>query len=247
MRVRKSERKTSMIKVTVYNEAVHEKLDEAVREIYPQGIHGAIKEFLDADGDFQIRTVTLDDVQSITKELLDDTDVLLWWGHLAHHMVPDEVAQLVQEAVLGGMGFIALHSGHHSKPFRKLMGTTCNLSWREDGDMERLWVIKPGHPIAQGIDRYFEIPHDETYAEPFDIPEPDELVFGTWYEGGEIFRSGCCWNRGHGKVFYFQPGHETFPVFKDKNVQTVIKNAIHWAKPVVRLPLECPNVKKIGT
>ncbi len=236
-----------MIRVTVYNENVHEKLDPAVSAVYPEGIHGAIRSFLEADGDFSVRTVTLDDVESLTKEVLAETDVLLWWGHIAHHKVPDEVARRVQEAVLEGMGFIALHSGHHSKPFRALMGTSCNLSWREDGDMERVWVVKPGHPIAQGLGRYFELPHDETYAEPFDIPEPQALVFATWYEGGELFRSGCCYTRGAGKIFYFQPGHETFPIYYDANVQTVLKNAVRWAAPTARVPLDCPNIRKIGT
>lgn len=236
-----------MIKVTVFNEYIHEKLEDKVREIYPEGIHTAIKDFLLEDGGFTVRTVTLEDPScGITKEVLDDTDVLLWWGHIGHHLVPDEVADLVQQAVLEGMGFIALHSGHHSKPFRRLMGTSCNLSWRENGDMERVWVIKPGHPIAKGLGRYFELPHDETYAEPFDIPEPDELVFATWYEGGELFRSGCCFRRGNGKIFYLQPGHESFPIYYDKNIQLVLKNAIRWAAPECRIPLDCPNIKKIG-
>ena len=233
--------------VTVWNEFLHKVTKERVRAIYPDGIHSVIKDFPDADGGFEVKTATLDQPDcGITKELLDDTDVLLWRGHMAHNKVSDEAAELVQKAVLSGMGFIALHSAHHSKPFRRLMGTTCNLSWREDGDMERVWVIKPSHPIAQGIDRYHELPHDETYAEPFDIPEPDELVFATWYEGGELFRSGCCFRRGNGKIFYFQPGHETFPIYKDKNVQTVIKNAIRWASPGIRQEITCPHVKKIG-
>ncbi len=237
-----------MIRVTVWNEFKHEQEKEKVKDIYPDGIHNAIKEFLEKDGEFTVNTATLYDGENcgITDELLQNTDVLIWWGHAAHAKVPDEIAKKVQKAVLSGMGFIALHSAHHSKPFKLLMGTTCNLSWRENGDMERLWVIKPSHPIASGIDRYFEIPHDETYAEPFDIPEPDELVFGGWYEGGEIFRSGCCFLRGNGKIFYFQPGHETFPIYYDKNVQTVIKNAIRWAVPVIRQTIECPHIKKIG-
>ncbi len=235
-----------MTKVLIFNEFKHEKKSDKVKEIYPEGIHKAISGFLEEDGN-QVKCVTLDDENcGITDELLSDTDVLIWWGHMAHHLVPDEVAVKVQRAVLSGMGAIFLHSAHHSKPFRLLMGTTCNLGWREDGDMERLWVIKQAHPIAQGIDRYFELPHEETYAEPFDIPEPDELVFGGWYEGGEIFRSGVCYNRGMGKVFYFQPGHETFPTFYDENVQTIIKNAVKWAYPTVRGVLSCPNIKKIG-
>ena len=243
-----------MIRVLVWNEYKHEQTKEKVAAIYPNGMHSAIKDFLDKDGEFEVKTATLfnnnkevDESCGLTDELLAETDVLLWWGHTAHDLVPDEVAEKVQKAVLSGMGFIALHSAHHSKPFKRLMGTTCNLSWREDGDTERVWVVKPSHPIAQGIDRYFELNGVETYAEPFDIPEPDELVFGGWYSGGEIFRSGCTFKRGNGKIFYFQPGHETFPIFYDNNVQTVIKNAIRWAKPVIRQEIDCPHIKKIGT
>ena len=140
---------------------------------------------------------------------------------------------------------VFLHSAHHSKPFKFLLGTSCNLSWREDGDLERVWVCKPSHPIAQGLGRYFEIEHEETYAEPFDIPNPDELVFMGWYEGGELFRSGCCYNRGNGKIFYFQPGHESYPTFYNKDVQTVIKNAVRYVAPSYRAKLECPRVEKI--
>ncbi len=237
-----------MIKVTVWNEFKHEQEKEKVKEIYPYGIHNAIKEFLDKDGGFEVKTATLyDENCGITDEILENTDVLLWWGHGAHDKVPDEIAKKVQNAVLSGMGFIALHSAHHSKPFKMLMGTTCNLSWREDGDMERVWVIKPSHAIANGIDRYFELPHVETYSEPFDIPEPNELVFGGWYDGGEMFRSGCCFLRGNGKIFYFQPGHETFPIFYDNNVQTIIKNAIRWATPSYRQKIECPHIKKLSS
>lgn len=235
-----------MIRVTVWNEFKHEQEKEKIKAVYPDGIHNTIRAFLDEDGEFEVKTATLyDENCGITEELLNNTDVLIWWGHCAHDKVPDEVAKMVQKAVLSGMGFIPLHSAHHSKPFKLLMGTTANLSWREDGDMERIWVVKPSHPIAQGIDRYFELPHEETYSEPFDIPEPNELVFGGWYEGGEIFRSGCCFLRGNGKIFYFQPGHETFPIYYDKNVQTVIKNAIRWAAPTYRQIIECPQVKKI--
>jgi len=237
-----------MIKVTVWNEFRHEKELESVRSIYPEGMHKAIADFLQSD-EIQVKTATLDDEEcGLTEEVLRDTDVLIWWGHMAHHLVPDEVAARVRDHVLKGMGFIGLHSAHHSKPFRLLMGTSCNLSWRENGDMERIWNINPAHPITQGIGRYFELPHVETYAEPFGIPEPDEVLFMGWYEGGEVFRSGCTFHREYGKIFYFQPGHETFPIFYDTNVQTIIRNAVYWAKPVVRREdLPCPHIKKIGT
>ena len=233
-----------MIKVTVFNEFRHEKESEAIRAIYPDGIHGAIKAGI-ADDEIVVRTVTLDDPEcGLTQEVLDDTDVLLWWGHMAHHEVPDEVAQRVRDAVHSGMGAIFLHSGHHSKPFRLLMGTPCNLTWREDGDYGLVWVVNPAHPIAQGIGRFIKLEEVETYGEPFSIPEPQELVFIGGYENGEVFRAGCCWQRGNGKVFYFQPGHETFPTFYNPDVLRVIKNAIHWANPVYRAEIECPNVRK---
>ena len=235
-----------MIRVTVWNEFFHEKNDENVRGIYPDGIHNTIKNFL--KDDFEVRTATLDDEEcGLTKEVLDNTDVLLWWGHMKHGDVPDEVVDRVYEAVISGMGLIVLHSGHHSKIFRKLMGTPCNLSWREDGDMERIWVVNPAHPIAKGLDPYFEIKHEEMYGEPFRIPEPQETVFLGWYEGGEVFRSGVTYQRGNGKIFYFQPGHESYPTYYNKDVQTIIKNAVEWAAPSYRNDdiLACPQVKKI--
>ncbi len=240
-----------MIKVTVFNEFSHEQTDEAVKAVYPNGLHAAIADFLGAEEDMEVRTVTLygENMKlmpdcGITKELLSDTDVLLWWGHRAHKEVADDTAALVRDAVLEGMGVIFLHSAHHSKPFKLLMGTSCNLSWREDGDFERLWVIDPSHPIAEGIDRYIELEHEETYSEPFDIPTPDRLVFGSWYRGGEMFRGGCTFKRGHGNIFYFQPGHETYPTYYDKNVQRIIKNAVRWAKPNYRAALACPHIEK---
>ncbi|MFO7154043.1 MAG: ThuA domain-containing protein [Caldicoprobacter oshimai] len=221
------------IRVTVWNENRHEKIDKNVAKIYPKGIHGAIADFLSQEPDFEVRTATLDEPEhGLTKEVLDSTDVLIWWGHMAHNEVRDDVVDRVYDRVLNGMGLIVLHSGHFSKIFKKLMGTTCNLKWREAGEKERIWVVEPGHPIAEGLGEYFEIPQTEMYGERFDIPAPDTLVFISWFAGGEVFRSGCCYNRGRGKVFYFRPGHETFPIFYQPEVQRVIKNAVRWAAPV---------------
>ncbi|MBQ3761057.1 MAG: ThuA domain-containing protein [Clostridia bacterium] len=236
-----------MIHVTIYNEFLHEQNNEKIRAIYPDGIHMCIKRFLECD-DISVKTITLEDVQNgISDELLKGTDVMLWWGHMAHEKVPDEVAKKVQQEVLSGMGIIFLHSGHHSKPFRLLMGTSCNLTWREDGDYERVWVVKPAHPIARGLGRFIYIPEVETYGEPFDVPEPDVTVFIGGYEGGEVFRSGLCYRRGNGKIFYFQPGHESFPIYKIPDVQTVIRNAVRWAYPDGRAAIDCPHVTKPGT
>ncbi len=235
-----------MIRVTVWNEYYHEIHDKTVAEIYPNGIHNAIADFLAGD-DITVKTATLDEPDcGLSQEALDNTDVLIWWGHCRHNDVPDEVVERVKSEVLKGMGLICLHSAHHSKIFRSLMGTTCNLSWREDGDMERIWTVNPAHPIAKGVGRYFELPAVETYAEPFGIPTPDEVVFMGWYEGGEVFRSGVTFRRENGKIFYFQPGHETFPIFYNPNVQTIIRNAVRWANPTYRAPeLSCPNVERV--
>jgi len=233
-----------MIRVTIYNEYYHEKIEEAIKAVYPEGIHATLKKALE-DENISVKTVTLDTVSEITEELLDNTDVLLWWGHIKHHEVPDEIAVRVQQAVLKGMGAIFLHSGHHSKPFKLLMGTPCNLTWREDGDREFVWVVNPSHPIAEGIGRYIKLDHEETYGEPFSIPEPDELVFIGNFEGGEVFRAGCCYKRNNGKVFYFQPGHEAYPTYYNEDVIKVLKNAISWANPCYREEkLLCPQVTK---
>lgn len=219
-----------MINVTVWNEYRHEKTDQKVQEMYPEGIHGQLKSFLDEE--FTVRTATLDEPEhGLTEEVLNDTDVLVWWGHIAHNEVSDEVVNRVHERVLQGMGLIVLHSGHMSKIFIKLMGTTCDLKWREADETCRIWNINPSHPITDGIGEYIVLEKEEMYGEHFDIPAPDELIFINWYQGGEVFRGGCTYKRGNGKIFYFQPGHETYPSYYNPKVQRVIKNAVKWATP----------------
>lgn len=224
---------TDKIRVTVWNEYRHEKRDEQIARIYPQGIHGAIAAFLNAQPDIKAGTATLDEPEhGLTEEVLANTDVLIWWGHMAHHEVQDAIVDRVQQRVLEGMGLIVLHSGHFSKIFRRMMGTNCSLKWREIGEKNRMWVVAPGHPIVAGLGEYFVIPHVEMYGEFFDIPQPDELIFISWFPGGEVFRSGCCFFRGRGKIFYFQPGHETFPIYYQSEVKQVLTNAVRWAAPV---------------
>ncbi len=220
------------IRVTVWNEYRHEQENDYVACVYPQGIHQTIAQGLRDHGLRAVRTATLDAPEhGLSQEVLDGTDVLIWWGHKAHAAVSDRVVERIHQRVLAGMGLIVLHSGHHSKIFRRLMGTTCSLRWREADEKERIWVVMPGHPIAQGLGPYFEIPEAEMYGEHFDIPQPDELVFVSWFEGGNVFRSGCCFHRGHGKIFYFRPGHETYPIYYRKDVRQVIANAVRWAAP----------------
>ena len=220
------------VRVTVWNEYYHEKTKENVASIYPLGIHGAIAGFLSGEEDLAVRTATLEEPEhGLMEAVLQETDVLIWWGHAKHAQVSDEVAERVCRRVMNGMGLIVLHSGHMSKPFVKLMGTSCSLRWHEEGEKERLFVIKPQHRIARGLPPYFEIAHEEMYGERFDIPEPDELLFLSWFQTGEVFRSGCCFERGYGRIFYFRPGHETFPVYHMPLVQQVISNAVRWAAP----------------
>ncbi|ALC81500.1 ThuA domain-containing protein [Bacillus gobiensis] len=215
--------------VTVWNEFRHEQSDLQVQSIYPNGIHGAIQEFLQEDG-YTVRTAVLDEPEhGLTEKLLNETDVLLWWGHKAHEEVEDAIVERVKQRVLEGMGLIVLHSGHFSKPFKALMGTSCDLKWRETGEKERLWVIDPTHPILEGVGEYIELEQEEMYGEHFDIPEPEELILVSWFEGGEVFRSGCTFKRGRGKIFYFRPGHETYPSYYHPQIQKVIKNAVKWA------------------
>jgi len=221
-----------MINLTIWNEYIHEQEDDHVRKLYPKGIHGCIKEFLEVDKDLNIKTATLEEPEhGLSQEVLNNTDVLIWWGHKAHNLVDDKIVDRIQGRILEGMGLLVLHSGHHSKIFKRMMGTTANIRWAERGEKERVWVCNPGHPIAKGLGEYFEIDMTEMYGEPFQVPAPDETVFVSWFEGGEVFRSGLCYKRGNGKIFYFRPGHESYPVYYNKDVQTVIHNSVHWVCP----------------
>jgi trehalose utilization protein len=236
-----------VVRVTVWNEYRHERSNPKVREIYPDGIHGAIAAHLRKSPDLGVTTVTLDEPQhGLTDNVLHSTDVLTWWGHMAHDDVADAVVDRVVQRVLSGMGLIALHSGHFSKPFKRLMGTTCDLKWRDAGEREILWVTRPGHPILAGIDDHFVLEREEMYGEFFDVPEPQETLLVSSFPGGEVFRSGMTWTRGAGKVFYFRPGHETFPTYHDRNVLRVIENAVRWAAPTGQVEAPRFGERKAG-
>jgi len=223
-------------RVTIWHEFVHEKSNPDVRKVYPDGIHGHLAKALAAP-DLEIRTATLEEPEhGLTKEVVDNTDVMLWWGHAAHDKVADDVVRRVQERVWEGMGILCLHSAHMSKIFKALNGTSGKLHWREAGEKERLWTVDPAHPIAAGLPEHFELPYEEMYGEPFMIAEDAHVVFMSWFEGGEVFRSGFTLKRGNGRMFYFRPGHETYPTYKDPNVLRVLANAIRWAKPVLSAP-----------
>lgn len=225
------------IRVTIWNENLHERdqgdFGKLIRQFYPNGIHNALKEELAAD-DLEITAVSLDmPDQGISDELLENTDVLMWWGHCAHQQVKDELVDKIQKRILAGMGLIVLHSGHYSKIFRRMLGTSCSLRWREVGEKERVWVIDQQHPIARGVPDSFVVPNTEMYGEPFGIPEDGHVVFISWYEGGNVFRSGVTFRRGAGNIFYFSPGHESFPIYRNPDVVKVLGNAVRWAAPTL--------------
>lgn len=234
------------IRTVVWGENVHEQTNKVVADIYPKSMHQTIADALNADAAISATTATLQQPDhGLPASRLAETDVLIWWGHAAHGKVEDAVVERVAEAVWSGMGLILLHSAHFSKIFKRLMGTPCNLTWREAGERERLWVTSPQHPIARGLPDHFELEQEEMYGEPFGVPEPLETVFVSWFAGGEVFRSGLTYRRGAGNVFYFRPGHETYPTYHDANVHTVLRNAVQWAhNPLARIAdvTRAPNV-----
>jgi trehalose utilization protein len=222
------------VRVTVWGENVHEHREEPVRALYPEGMHAAIASGLAGQlGEgVHVRTATLQEPEhGLAQEVLDATDVLTWWGHAAHDEVDEAVVDRVQAAVLGGMGLLVLHSGHYAKVFRRLMGTSCSLRWRNEGERELVWTVDPAHPIAAGVPQPIVIEAHEMYSEHFDIPAPEELVFVSSFAGGEVFRGGCCFRRGAGRIFYFSPGDQEYPVYHHPDVQRVLANAVRWAAP----------------
>lgn len=218
-----------MVSVTIWNEYVQERTEEDVAEVYPDGIHAVLASVL-REREHDVQIATLDEPEhGLSSDVLDDTDVLVWWGHKAHEDVEEKIVKRVCERIYNGMGLVPLHSSHFSKLFKRLMGTPCSLDYRESGERERVWTVDPAHPVSEGLNKSFVIPETEMYGEPFAVPEPDRLVFVSWFEGGEVFRSGCCYHRGNGRIFYFRPGHETYPVYKEPVVQDVLDNAVRWA------------------
>ncbi len=234
-----------MLRVTVWNEYKHEKEYEEIAKVYPQGIHECIAGFLGKEEDLVVRTATFDMPEhGLTEEVLRETDVLVIWSHALQEEFSDEVAERVRQAVLSGMGLVALHSAHFSKIMKKLLGTSMTLKWRH-GDSEKLWCIAPTHPIAAGVPEMIELPEEEMYGEFFDIPKPDDVIFAGWFSGGEVFRSGCTFHRGYGKIFYFQPGHEEYPIYYVPEIQRIIINGVRYCAPVLgmRKQPECEEIK----
>ncbi|MFH1372026.1 MAG: ThuA domain-containing protein [Planctomycetota bacterium] len=209
----------------------------APKNVYPNDICGAIAEGLKELKDWDVVEARLSDPnQGLPDELLNRADVLIWWGHKKHNQVRDGlVDKIVSRVKDEGMGFISLHSSHFARPNIKLMGTPC--SWKEylgDSNTLKITVKDPNHPIARGVED-FTIYHDERYSEPYAVPQPLAVVFEGTYTldngGTDTSRQGLTWEIGKGRVFYFQPGHETNPVFFDPNIRRIISNAVEWAAP----------------
>ena len=224
-----------MIRVTVWNEYVHEREYEDIKKIYPEGIHGCIAGFLEKEEDISVGCATLDMPEhGLSEDVLENTDVLIWWSHARQDEVSDEVVERVCDHIRRGMGFVALHSAHYSKVCRKILGTSMTLSWKNDCH-EKLWCVNPAHPISEGVPTCIDIPLEEMYGEPFGIPKPDDVIFVGWFDSGHVFRSGVTFTKENGKIFYFQCGHESYPIYHVTEIQRIIINAVRWARPVRRL------------
>ncbi len=237
-----------MIRTVVWGENIHERVNEDVRKVYPDGMHEVIAASIQMDQAITASTATLQEPENgLPANRLAETDVLVWWGHKDHGSVDAGVVENIASRVFEGMGLIVLHSGHFSKPFKRLMGTPCALKWREAGERERLWVVNPGHPIASGLPESFVLENEEMYGEFFSVPEPLETIFISWFAGGEVFRSGMTWRRGAGNIFYFRPGHETYPTYHHPTVQKVIRNAVHWAYNPQPMPIQCQAASNVAT
>ncbi|GGA37183.1 ThuA domain-containing protein [Paenibacillus physcomitrellae] len=226
------------IRITVFCEH-HQDRYEPVKSVYPDGIHAAIAAAFAEEPGFQI-TIATQDMPShgLTNEVLECTDVLIWWSHIDNHLLDDTVAnEVCRRVVRDGMGFIALHSASFSKPWQRMLGIEYEAGeWGRfrtmpKGEKERLWVVAPGHPICEGLGDFIEIPQDEMYGEPMLIPEPDKLLFIAWWEGGEVCRSGTLFERGRGKIFGFTPGHEEFPIYHQSEIRRVLRNAVRFLAP----------------
>lgn len=223
--------------ITIFNEYHPNEHTGKAEKNYPGGIHIALKSIFESQ-EYDVVTATQEQAcNGLTDEILDNTDVLLWWSKNWDNELLNSVADKVVSRIREGMGAVFLHSAKNSKPFLRLTGTTsatAPVSWKEPGESERLFVVSPAHPIAEGIPSGYVIPNEEPYCEYFDIPKPDDIVFLGGFGNGMCIRAGVTFTRGAGKIFFFQPGHDSFPVYNDKVIRRIILNAVNWAKPVAK-------------
>lgn len=218
------------MRILIYNEGRDERNKPEVLTIYPKEIGGALSHIVS-----QIPNSEIIDILSmynvkekLTNNLLESVDLLLYWSHGGNSQFPDELAKLIQDHVLRGMGFVVLHSAIGSKPFKALMGTTCSIHYRHD-DFERMTCCNPLHPIAAGLPLHIELDKEESYGEYIDVPKPDDIIYLGWFDSGEVCRSVMTWTRGYGKVVFIQPGHETNSSYHNPYIQKLIVNSCIWA------------------
>jgi trehalose utilization protein len=217
---------------------------------YKNFLGNAVAEFLSKTDGLQVVSANINEPdQGLADDRIAAADVVVWWGHVRHKDVNDsKVESIVAKVKAGKAGFVALHSAHYSKPFKNLMGTNCGFKKvdanKNEGFVQHLRVVSPMHPIAKGV-KDFDIPKTEIYGEPFEVPMPDAIVLYGHWDTGDSFPDVCCWTVGGkgvssaaakaanpgGRVVYFRPGHETFPIFHQPEVQRVVTNCVLWAAP----------------
>ena len=255
---------------------------------YDHFLGNAIAESLTRQPGLVVKSVRLDDPdQGLPPAVLDECDVLIWWGHLRHKDVSQETVTRVLDRIKAGkMDLIALHSAHWSRPFVEAMHSrsvfdavekladekivedrmelvvppeltapeprsdltpklTVKLvdgkavarlvlpicafpAYRADGKPSHASVLKPDHPAVSGVPARFDIAATEMYDEPFHVPEPDAVILEETWDGGERFRSLCVWKVGEGRVVYFRPGHEIYPVYKQAEPLKILANTARW-------------------
>jgi len=273
------------VKVVVWDEQ-----QPAQKQAYSSFLGNSVAEHLGAQPGISVRSVNINDPgQGLAGGVLDDCQVLIWWGHVRHAEISAETGRSIVERIKDGkLSLVALHSAHWSTPFVEAMNERTRLdvvgkfhsegnerleitfvspaqrymvpkadarvtpyvSWRKfpdglakatvhlplccfpayrgDGKPSRVTLLKPDHPIAQGIPKEFEIPQTEMYDEPFHVPQPDEVILEERWAAGEWFRSGAVWKLGKGRVFYFRPGHETYPIYKQPIPLKIMTNSVRW-------------------
>lgn len=281
-----SEPAPSPVRVVVWDEQQPKQ-----RGAYPNFLGNQIASYLKKQPGLSVKSVRMNDPeQGLSSEVLDNCDVLIWWGHRRQQEITPETGQALVERIRAGqLSLIALHSAHWSTPFMEAMNArsrddalaklpeadrgratfelihpfkdkykppkrddsptpraeystaadgapriklylpnSCFPAVRADGMPSHVTAVLPNHPIARGIPAKFTILHTEMYDEPFHVPAPDQVVFEEHWDAGEHFRTGMVWKLGRGKVFYFRPGHETYPVYFEPYPLKILDNAVRW-------------------
>jgi len=212
-------------------------------EIYPTGINGALADYLNKQDGIEAKTAQLSDPEAgLGEAALANADVLIWFGHKKHKDVPDEIVERVVRHIRErGLGFIALHSAHYSKPLKVALQASGSWSdYQNRGWAEQVWVVSPNHPLAKGL-KDFTLPKEEIYTEPFDVPAPEAVILEATWPSGHRTRECMVWTLGKGRFVYLRPGHEEYPTFFIPEMQRLISNAVLWAGKRTNAPANLPR------